>query len=46
MEKILYGLGAVKNVGLEAITNIINEKRKNGKFKSIDDFINRVDSRM
>ncbi len=43
--KILYGLGAIKNVGLEAITNIINEREKNGKFKSLDDFINRVDSK-
>ncbi len=40
--KIYYGLGAVKNVGFEAISNIIHEREKNGKFKSLVDFINRV----
>ena len=32
--KIYYGLGAIKNVGFDAISNIINERQKNGKFKS------------
>ena len=41
--KIFYGLGAVKNVGFEAISNIISEREKNGKFLSLIDFINRVD---
>jgi DNA polymerase-3 subunit alpha len=40
--KIFYGLGAIKSVGFEAISNIINEREKNGKFKSFTDFINRV----
>ena len=40
--KIFYGLGAIKNVGFEAISNIIDEREKNGKFKSFLDFINRV----
>jgi len=35
-------LGAVKSVGFEAISNIINEREKNGKFKTFTDFINRV----
>jgi len=43
--KIYYGLGAIKNVGFEAISNIVNEREKNGKFKSLVDFINRVDSK-
>ena len=43
--KIYYGLGAIKNVGFEAISNIINEREKNGKFKSFEDFINRVNSK-
>ena len=42
---IFYGLGAIKNVGFEAISNIIKEREKNGKFKSFADFINRVNSR-
>jgi len=41
--KIYYGLGAIKNVGFEAISNITKERNKNGEFKSLMDFINRVD---
>ena len=43
--KLVYGLGAIKNVGFDAITNIINEREKNGSFKSLIDFINRVSAR-
>ncbi len=43
--KIFYGLGAIKNVGFEAISNIIDEREKNGKFSSLIDFINRVDAK-
>jgi len=38
----LYALGAIKNVGYEAISNVIDERTKNGKFKNISDFINRI----
>ena len=37
-----YALGAIKNVGHEAISNVIKERVKNGEFKNISDFINRV----
>ncbi len=37
-----YALGAIKNVGYEAISNIVDERKKNGEFKSIDDFIKRI----
>ena len=37
-----YALGAIKNVGIEAITNLITERSKNGDFKNLNDFINRV----
>ena len=37
-----YALGAIKNVGFEAISNIVQERKLNGKFKSINDFVNRV----
>ena len=37
-----YALGAIKNVGFEAISNVIKERDKNGQFTSISDFINRV----
>ena len=39
MEKFITVLGAIKNVGFEAISNIIKEREKNGKFKSLKDFI-------
>ena len=44
-KKIFYGLGAIKNVGFEAISNIIKEREINGKYKSLKDFINRVNSK-
>jgi len=37
-----YALGAIKNVGIEAISNIVRERNKNGKFESISDFLKRV----
>jgi len=42
-EKFCYALGAIKNVGFEAINQIVKERETNGQFKSLDDFINRVD---
>ena len=43
--KIYYGLGAIKNVGFEAISNIVIEREKNGKFSSLSNFIQRVSSK-
>ena len=40
--KFYYALGGIKAVGYEAISNVIEERSKNGKFKSINDFLNRV----
>jgi len=37
-----YALGGIKAVGYEAISNIIKERENNGKFKSINDFVKRV----
>ncbi len=37
-----YALGAIKNVGYEAVNNIVQERTMNGEFKNITDFINRV----
>ena len=37
-----YALGAIKSVGYDAVSNIVDERVKNGAFKSINDFINRV----
>ena len=41
-KKFYYALGGIKAVGYEAVSNIINERLKNGNFKSITDFLNRV----
>ncbi len=40
--KFYYALGGIKAVGYEAISNIIEERTSNGKFSSINDFLNRV----
>ena len=37
-----YALGAIKNVGYEAISNVVKERTENGKYKNISDFLNRV----
>jgi len=41
-KKFYYALGAIKAVGYEAVFNIIQERKKNGKFKDINNFLNRV----
>ncbi len=41
-DKFYYALGGIKAVGYEAISNIVEERILNGKFESVDDFINRV----
>ncbi len=41
-KNFLYALGAIKSVGFEAISKIIEERNKNGMFKDLKDFINRV----
>jgi len=38
----LYALGSIKNVGYEAILNVVKEREKNGEFKNLNDFILRV----
>ena len=42
-QKFYYALGAIKSVGFEAINQIVEERETNGRFKSLDNFINRVD---
>jgi DNA polymerase-3 subunit alpha len=37
-----YALGAIKNVGYEAISNVVKERTENGKYKNISDYLNRV----
>lgn len=40
---IIFGLGAIKGVGGAAIENIIAERDAKGEFKSMDDFVSRID---
>ncbi len=40
--KFYYALGGIKAVGLEAVSNIVQEREKKGKFLSIIDFVKRV----
>lgn len=44
-DRIRFGLAAVKNVGKSALQSIIEERNENGKYSSLEDFCNRVDSR-
>jgi DNA polymerase-3 subunit alpha len=44
-ENIRFGLAAVKNVGVGAIESIITVREKDGPFRSIVDFCERVDPR-
>lgn len=39
---IRFGLGAIKNVGEKAAALIIDERTKNGKFISLEDFLTRI----
>lgn len=43
--RIRFGLAAVKNVGGAALESIIEERDKEGHYKGIEDFCNRIDSR-
>jgi DNA polymerase-3 subunit alpha len=42
---IRFGLGAIKNVGESAMAAAVEERKKNGEFKSIEDFAARMDTR-
>jgi len=42
-DKIRFGLGAVKNVGLGAIETILKARDSDGRFTSLFDFVARVD---
>ena len=44
-DKIRFGMAAVKNVGKSALQSIIEEREEGGRYTSLEDFCNRVDSR-
>ncbi len=39
---IRFGLGSIKNVGIQAVENIVTEREKNGTYESFTDFCERV----
>ena len=41
--KIRFGLAAIKNVGLNAIENIVKTRNEKGKFINLEDFCSKVD---
>ena len=41
-DNFYYALGGIKSVGFDAISNVVKERIDNGEFKSINDFLNRV----
>ena len=43
--QLVYGLGAIKGVGLAAIELILEERSKNGSYKDLHDFCLRIDLR-
>jgi DNA polymerase-3 subunit alpha len=43
---VRYALGALKGVGEKAMEQLVEERRTNGPFKSLDDFAERVDPRL
>jgi len=44
--KVLYALGALKNVGVDAMKHVIEVREKDGPFKDLYDFSYRVDMRL
>ena len=43
--QIRFGLSAIKNVGLNIVETIVNERKANGPYTSIENFLSRVNSK-
>ena len=43
--QVLYALGAVRNVGLQAMSHVVEVRDKGGRFRDIFDFLERIDPR-
>jgi len=41
--EVLYALGAIRNVGLQAMEHVVAERREHGPFRDVFDFVERVD---
>ena len=44
--EVLYALGAVRNVGLEAMKHLVSVREAGGPFRDLFDFVERVDPKM
>ncbi len=44
--KVLYALGALKNVGVEAMRHLVDLREQDGPFKDLFDFARRIDTRI
>jgi DNA polymerase-3 subunit alpha len=44
-DRIRFGMAAVKNVGESALESIIQEREESGRYTSLENFCNRIDSR-
>lgn len=43
--QIRFGLAAIKNVGTNIVEIIVKERKEHGSYKSIEDFVSRINSR-
>ena len=43
--EVLYALGAIRNVGLQAMQHVAEARREGGPFRDIFDFVERIDPR-
>lgn len=41
-KNILFGINSINQIGEKVVQSIIDDRNQNGKFKGLDDFINRV----
>ncbi len=44
-EKIRFGLGAIKNVGKNVASEIVEERKRSGKYKNLTDFVERIQTK-
>jgi len=44
-DSIVFGLTTIKNLGSNAVEEIVNQRNKGGNYKNLSDFIKRVDMR-
>lgn len=43
-DKIIFGLAAIRNVGINVVENIVSARNNKGEFTSLVDFVNKVES--